>query len=429
MSHEAAHRARHRAAHRAPGPALARRQLVRDLCAPSLALLARPGVALAVASAFLAGAVLQVNLDQTDRDAVRAEQVAARESAAALVERTERADAARLNGQATVFAAQRRTEALVLAQTAVRTADQLATSASTVVDAATLTPLQEAVADLAALVEATPDTAAVVLAASRSADAVAVPGPVEESPAPTEPGADAVALLAGTTEQRTMTTAAAAADAAAVEREQAVETTIGDLDLDASARLVAAAQQVLVLSAEVQVTADAAIAAAAAAAALAQADEAARVAAEAFAAEVARRVGDTDAAPNGVIPRDLLCGVAFDDDVLLRCDAAAALDQLNAAYRAATGRDLDVVSSYRDLDEQAAVRAAKGTLAAAPGASNHGRALAIDIAGAGSLGDFSQPLYAWLGQHAEDFGWHHPDAMGPGGTGPLEPWHWEFDTP
>ena len=74
------------------------------------------------------------------------------------------------------------------------------------------------------------------------------------------------------------------------------------------------------------------------------------------------------------------------------------------------------------------VKAAKGGLAATPGRSNHGRALAVDLGGFGAVGAFGDPDYLWMKEHAEAFGWHHPRAMEPGGSGPLEPWHWEFDT-
>ena len=197
------------------------------------------------------------------------------------------------------------------------------------------------------------------------------------------------------------------------------------LDLTVSAEVLAAARRLTDLSAEAQAAADAAVAAAAAE------REAARLAEEAARAEaaaLAERVAATDAAPNGRIPTELLCPVEIAPDALLRCDAARALDLLAAAYRADVGRDLVVVSTYRSFEAQVAVKAARGGLAAEPGRSNHGRALAVDFAGFGGVGDFSAPAYRWMSEHAEAFGWHHPRAMEPGGSGPLEPWHWEFDT-
>ena len=135
-----------------------------------------------------------------------------------------------------------------------------------------------------------------------------------------------------------------------------------------------------------------------------------------------------DAAPNGQIPPEVLCPVEIAPHVLLRCDAARAFDRLAAAYRADVGRDLVVTSSYRSFDAQVAVKAAKGGLAAEPGRSNHGRGQAVDLGGFGGLGEFTEPAYLWMKEHATEFGWHHPAAMEPGGSGPQEPWHWEFGT-
>jgi LAS superfamily LD-carboxypeptidase LdcB len=131
---------------------------------------------------------------------------------------------------------------------------------------------------------------------------------------------------------------------------------------------------------------------------------------------------------NGQIPAGSMCEVEFDSRQLLQCDAADALGDLNEAYRAQFGTDLRLTDSYRSLAGQVAVKQAKGFLAATPGTSNHGWGLAIDVAGIGGLGQFDSPGYVWLKAHAEDFGWHHPRGMEPGGSGPQEPWHWEFGT-
>jgi LAS superfamily LD-carboxypeptidase LdcB len=140
------------------------------------------------------------------------------------------------------------------------------------------------------------------------------------------------------------------------------------------------------------------------------------------------RIAATDAAPNGEIPTVLLCGVTFARTALLRCDAATMLEQMDAAYHQETGRHLVISSSYRTTAEQEVLRATKGELAAVAGTSNHGRALAIDLTGAGELGQFDAPVYQWLVANAATYGWHHPAYMEPGGAGPLEPWHWEYGT-
>jgi hypothetical protein len=131
---------------------------------------------------------------------------------------------------------------------------------------------------------------------------------------------------------------------------------------------------------------------------------------------------------NGQIPVEAMCAVPFDRRHVLQCDAAEALGRLNEAYRAAFGSDIRLTDSYRSLAGQIAVKKAKGFLAATPGTSNHGWGLAVDIAGMGGVGQFGSPGYLWLKDHAEDFGWSHPRWAEPGGSGPQEPWHWEFGT-
>ena len=129
---------------------------------------------------------------------------------------------------------------------------------------------------------------------------------------------------------------------------------------------------------------------------------------------------------NGRLPLEELCALSVAPDERLRCDAAEAFEALNAAYREDHGRDLVVVSAYRSLSEQAAVRLTRGALAAAPGYSNHGWGIAVDLGGLGGLGQFDDPDYRWLKENAARFGWQHPRIMEPGGGGPQEPWHWEY---
>ncbi|WP_456845731.1 M15 family metallopeptidase [Cellulomonas sp. P5_C6] len=148
-------------------------------------------------------------------------------------------------------------------------------------------------------------------------------------------------------------------------------------------------------------------------------------AAQAAVAKVEQQARSTDGYTNGNIPLKVLCPVAFAPSQHLRCDAAEALGRMDAAYRAAFGHDLKITGSYRTLEEQVSTRAAKGTLAAVPGTSNHGWGLAIDLDQANGYGS---ELYAWLKANAMQFGWHHPTYMDEGGRGPHEPWHWEFGT-
>lgn len=131
--------------------------------------------------------------------------------------------------------------------------------------------------------------------------------------------------------------------------------------------------------------------------------------------------------PRGEVPSpDELCPVAFAPAAVLRCDAAEALDALNDLYRAEHGTDLVVTSAFRTFAEQVAVKASRGALAATPGTSNHEVGVAVDLGGMGGLGQFDAPAYLWMKDHAPEFGWYHPPGMEPGGSGPEEPWHWEY---
>ncbi|MDQ0373381.1 M15 family metallopeptidase [Cellulomonas humilata] len=148
-------------------------------------------------------------------------------------------------------------------------------------------------------------------------------------------------------------------------------------------------------------------------------------ASKAAVAKVEQQARSTDGYTNGAIPLKVLCVVAFAPSQHLRCDAAEALARLNAAYRVDFGHDLKISGSYRTLDEQISTRAAKGTMAAVPGTSNHGWGLAIDLDQANG---YRSAQYAWLKANAMTYGWHHPVYMDEGGRGPHEPWHWEFGT-
>lgn len=134
----------------------------------------------------------------------------------------------------------------------------------------------------------------------------------------------------------------------------------------------------------------------------------------------------TDGYTNGNIPLEVLCPVDFAPEHHLRCDAAEALSRMNAAYRQAFGHDMVLTDSYRSLVDQVLTKAAKGGLAAAPGTSNHGWGLAIDLGD--GVDSYGSAQYAWLKVNAALFGWHHPTYMDQDGRGPHEPWHWEFGT-
>ncbi|GAB3176090.1 hypothetical protein GCM10027059_50410 [Myceligenerans halotolerans] len=117
--------------------------------------------------------------------------------------------------------------------------------------------------------------------------------------------------------------------------------------------------------------------------------------------------------PNGRIPAELLCPIPWSPGDRLRCDAAAAL---NAAAEAGMPT-VHLTDSYRSLAEQYAVAAERPGFAAPPGTSNHGLGIAIDV---------PEPARSWLAANGAAFGWINPAWALPGGSGPYEPWHFEY---
>ncbi|NMR21504.1 M15 family metallopeptidase [Cellulomonas fimi] len=128
---------------------------------------------------------------------------------------------------------------------------------------------------------------------------------------------------------------------------------------------------------------------------------------------------------NGRIPPEALARIPWAPTQRLEHRAAAALDGLNAAFRATFGVDLTVTDSYRTFDQQVAVRAAKPGLAAVPGTSNHGWAQALDLGG--GINNSGTLNHEWMTLNAPGHGWVNPRWARPrdeGGKG--EPWHWEY---
>lgn len=153
---------------------------------------------------------------------------------------------------------------------------------------------------------------------------------------------------------------------------------------------------------------------------------AARQAAEEAAAQAAQRASwkaSLRGYENGQVPSSALCGVSFDAAALLRCDAAEALDALDAAFAARFGTHLSVSDSYRSYSAQVACRAAKGSLCATPGTSNHGMGVAVDLGG--SVQSFGTAQHQWMRENAPAFQWTLPEWARATGSKP-EPWHWEY---
>ena len=126
---------------------------------------------------------------------------------------------------------------------------------------------------------------------------------------------------------------------------------------------------------------------------------------------------------NGQIPTDVLCPLWGTSGQILRADAAASFNALSRKYAETFRAPICVTDSYRDYASQVAVRAAKPTLAAVPGTSNHGWGVAVDLCDGVQV--FGSLQHEWLKQHAMAYGWFHPSWAQAGGSKP-EPWHWEY---
>jgi LAS superfamily LD-carboxypeptidase LdcB len=129
---------------------------------------------------------------------------------------------------------------------------------------------------------------------------------------------------------------------------------------------------------------------------------------------------------NGRLPQSMLCTL-WDGKHELRADAAVSLAKLNVAYTQEFGHPLCVSDGYRTLGEQYAVKAQRGWLAATAGTSNHGLGVATDLCD--DVQNSGSRTHAWMVDNAPLYGWTNPDWAQRGGSGPFEPWHWEFTPP
>lgn len=126
---------------------------------------------------------------------------------------------------------------------------------------------------------------------------------------------------------------------------------------------------------------------------------------------------------NGRIPASAMCRLSTAPGHMLRCDAQAAFDRMSHAYEARFKTQISVTDSYRDYATQVILKRRKGRMAATPGTSNHGWALAVDLGG--GINSFGSAQHAWMRANAPKFGWIHPGWARQTGSLP-EPWHWEF---
>ena len=126
---------------------------------------------------------------------------------------------------------------------------------------------------------------------------------------------------------------------------------------------------------------------------------------------------------NGEIPDSDLQTLSFSPESKMNKQAAAAMEEMNKAYKADNGSSLLINETYRDCATQIRYARELGAVAAPapPCRSNHGWGLAADI----SVGGFGSPVYKWLEANAHKYGYVNPPWAKPGGSKP-EAWHWEY---
>ena len=126
---------------------------------------------------------------------------------------------------------------------------------------------------------------------------------------------------------------------------------------------------------------------------------------------------------NGGIPDSELQALSFSSGSKMNKKAAAAMEEMNKAYKADNGSDLTINEAYRDCATQIRYSKELGSRAAPapPCVSNHGWGLAADI----EVGAFGSSTYNWLKANAHKYGYVHPAWAEPSGSNP-EQWHWEY---
>lgn len=126
---------------------------------------------------------------------------------------------------------------------------------------------------------------------------------------------------------------------------------------------------------------------------------------------------------NGQIPDDQMMPIPWAKGQMLREDATQALILLNNAFKEEFGTDMYITDSYRSYADQVRLKRQKGRMAATPGTSKHGWALAVDL-GSG-INRFGTRQYQWMLLNAPKYGWINPEWAQQTGNLP-EAWHWEF---
>lgn len=123
------------------------------------------------------------------------------------------------------------------------------------------------------------------------------------------------------------------------------------------------------------------------------------------------------------IPANLRAGIKS-TNAYLNLSAAKQLVTMNAAFKAQFGYDLKVNEGYRTLATQKAYRLRLGaSVAAAPGTSNHGYGVALDLA-TPALAVKSSAERAWMATNGPVFGFESPSDHNP----KMTPEWWHFET-
>lgn len=120
------------------------------------------------------------------------------------------------------------------------------------------------------------------------------------------------------------------------------------------------------------------------------------------------------AAGNGRLPDSMLSSIGSGEHRLSKPAAEGFVRMVNAARR--DGVTFGVNDSYRSYSEQVDIANrlglySQGGLAAAPGTSNHGWGLALDL-------DLDDKAQAWMGENAWKYGYYEDV--------PGESWHWTY---
>ncbi len=121
----------------------------------------------------------------------------------------------------------------------------------------------------------------------------------------------------------------------------------------------------------------------------------------------------------------------------LRPEAAAALQQMFADYRAQSGTQLTVVSPYRSYNTQVSTyngwvarlgQAQADRQSARPGTSEHQTGLAVDIDTGSNQGFGATPAGIWLATNSYKYGFivRYPQGLEPITGYEYEPWHFRY---